>query len=224
MDDSAREYDKKELKLKKTLQSFQSRRLNSTYHDLRENPEYTNIAHFFFHKLYGPEDYEFRNTSMQTLHKAMDGRAPGGMIQAVSMVIELHDLSDDLDNRMVALMIENGIGADINLAQYQSIYRKLDNYDERIGQIELSLKVTRVFYDLSRKWVVRFSLRTVRSVAHFLGIGEIMDFVYEGYTAFRVIHHIDYFIETIEKRETAWHNKLWSGHQSCLAPDSEDTI
>jgi len=85
--DDPKDYDEKALQLKKALQAFQSRRLNSTYHDLRQNPEYKNIAHFFFHKLYGPEDYEFRNTSMQTLHKAMDGRAPGGMINAVSMVI-----------------------------------------------------------------------------------------------------------------------------------------
>jgi len=207
--DDPKDFNEKTLKLKKDLQTFQSRRLNTTYHDLIENPEYKNIAHFFFQKLYGPEDYEFRNTSMQTLHKAMDGRAPGGMIHAVSLVIELHDLSDDLDNCMVDLMIENGVGADINMEQYQSIYRQLDNYDERIGQIELSLKVTRVFYDLSRKWVVRFSLGTVRRVAHLLGIGKIMDFVYEGYTAFRVIHNIDYFIETIEKREKDWHNKMW---------------
>jgi len=97
----------------------------------------------------------------------------------------------------------------MNMPQYQSIYRQLDNYNERIGQIELSLKVTRVFYDLSRKWVVRFSLRTVRGVAHLLGIGKIMDFVYEGYTAFRAIHDIGYFVETVEKREKDWHAKIW---------------
>ena len=207
MDDS-KDFDEKALKLKKALQTFQSRRLNTTYRDLRQQPEYKNIAYFFFQKLYGPEDYEFRNTSMQTLHKAMDGRAPGGMIDAVSMVIELHDLSDALDNRMVDAMIANGVSTDINMTQYQSIYRQLDNHDERIWQIELSLKVTRVFYDLSRKWVVRLSLGTIRRVAHLLGIGKIMDFVYEGYTAFRVIHNIDYFVETIEKREKAWHSEI----------------
>ncbi len=207
--DDPKDFNEKALKLKKALQTFQSRRLNTTYRDLIESHEYKNIACFFFQKLYGPEDYEFRNTSMQTLHKAMDGRAPGGMINAVSLVIELHDLSDNLDNRMVDLMIENGVDTDINMEQYQSIYRQLDNYEERIGQIELSLKVTRVFYDLSRKWVVRFSLGTIRRMAHLLGIGKIMDFVYEGYTAFRAIHNIDYFIETIEKREKDCHNVMW---------------
>ncbi len=212
--DDQKDYDEKALQIKRTLQTFQSHRLNATYHDLRQNSEYKNIALFFFNKLYGHEDYEFRNTSMQTLHKAMDGHAPKGMINAVSMVIELHDLSDDLDNRMADLMIENGVGNDMNIKQYQLIYRKLDNYNERIGQIELSLKVTRVFYDLSRKWVVRLSLRTVRSVAHLLGIGKIMDFVYEGYTAFRDINDIDYFIETIEKREKAWHDQMWQDRQN----------
>lgn len=201
--------DEKTVALKKALQAFQSQRLIITHQDLIENNEYKDIADFFFQKLYGPDDYEFRNTSMRTLHKAMDGRAPRQMFEAVSLVIELHDMCDDLDDRMVALMLENNIGEDITLQQYQQIYCQMDNYDERVQQIELSIKATRIFYDLSRKWMVRLSLKTVRRVAHFLGIGQIMDFVYEGYSAFRVIRNVDYFVETIETREKAWNDKMW---------------
>lgn len=210
--------DEKILSLKKALQAFQSQRLCSTYQDLIENREYNDIADFFFQKLYGPDDHEFRNTSMRTLHKAMDGRAPRQMFEAVSLVIELHDMSDGLDDRMVALMLENNIGEDIDLRQYQKIYRQMDNYDERVEQIELGIKATRIFFDLSRKWMVRLSLKTVRRVAHFLGIGQIMDFVYEGYSAFRTIRNIDYFAETIETREKAWNAKLFE--ENPQLPDS----
>ena len=35
-------------RLKRTLQAFQSARLNDTYADLKNDPEYAKIGHFFF--------------------------------------------------------------------------------------------------------------------------------------------------------------------------------
>ena len=49
-------------RLKRTLQAFQSARLNDTYADLKNDPEYAKIGHFFFEKLYAPEDFSFRDT------------------------------------------------------------------------------------------------------------------------------------------------------------------
>ena len=37
-------------RLKRALQTFQSARLNNTYADLKSDPEYDKIGHFFFHK------------------------------------------------------------------------------------------------------------------------------------------------------------------------------
>jgi hypothetical protein len=133
------------------------------------------------------------------------------MISAVSMVIELHELSDALDNLMVEKMIENRVGTDMDMEQYQDIYRQLENYDQRIYQIQLSTKVTHAFHRLSKMWVVGISLNTVRTAAHLLGMGKIMDFVHEGYVAFRTINNIQYFVETIEERERAWHDEIWFG-------------
>ena len=38
--------------LKRSLQAFQSARLNNTYADLKKDPEYVKIGHFFFEMLY----------------------------------------------------------------------------------------------------------------------------------------------------------------------------
>jgi hypothetical protein len=133
------------------------------------------------------------------------------MVSAVSQVIELHELSDRLDDRMVDDMLAAGIGPDFNMDQYQMIYRGLDNYDERIYQINLSTEVTRAFHRLSRKWIVALSLKTVRTTAHMIGMGKIIDFIYEGYEGFRVIKAIDFFVDTVQERELAWHEKIWQG-------------
>ncbi len=198
------------LMLKRALQAFQSIRLNQTYKDLKENPEYTKIGIFFFEKLYAPEDFSFRDESIRKLHRFLSGKIYSGIISAVTKVIELHEITDELDNRMVEQMVALKVGPDITMDQYQEIYRRLDNYDQRIYQIKLSTDVSRTFHHLSKKWLVAISLNTVRSAAHLIGMGRILDFIYEAYEGFRAIKNIDYFVETVEQREIAWHNTIWA--------------
>ncbi len=206
-----RETDHEEfVRLKLALQTLQSARLGQTYKDLMNDPQYEKIGHFFFEKLYAPEDFSFRDTSIKKLHKLLRGKVYSGIISAVSKVIELHELSDLLDNRMVEQMRAMGVGEDMDMEQYQSVYRSLDNYDQRLYQIGLGAEVTQVFFKLSKKWIVAVSLNTVRTAAHLIGMGKIIDFIYEGYEGFRAIKNIDYFIETVDTREHAWHEELWS--------------
>ena len=131
------------------------------------------------------------------------------MVSAVGMVIELHELSDRLDDIMVYKKLENNIDSGFDLKAYQKIYRMLDNYDERIYQINLVVRVTEAFYKLSKMWIVSVSLKTVWTAAHFLGIGKIIEFVYEGYMGFKQINDINFFLQTIKERELAWHEKMW---------------
>jgi len=199
------------VNLKRALQSFQATRLNATYTDLKSDPQYEKIGVFFFEKLYAPEDFSFRDASIKKLQRVLKGKVYRGMVSAVSQVIELHELSDRLDDRMVDDMLAAGIGPEIDMDQYQMIYRGLDNYDERVYQINLSTEVTRAFHRLSRKWIVALSLKTVRATAHMIGMGKIIDFIYEGYEGFRDIKSIDYFVDTVQERELAWHNEIWNG-------------
>ncbi|MDJ0783041.1 MAG: hypothetical protein QNJ22_13785 [Desulfosarcinaceae bacterium] len=197
------------IALKRALQAFQAARINTTYADIKNTAEYAQIGRFFFEKLYAPEDFTFRDTSIKKLHKILKGKIYTGIISAVQKVIELHELTDSQDDRMVEQMMAMGVGVDMNMDQYQKVYRSLDNYDQRIAQIELGAEVTRTFHRLSKKWVVAVSLNTVRTAAHLIGMGKILDFIHEGYTGFRVIENIDYFVETIDRRERAWHDEIW---------------
>jgi len=198
------------LKMKRALQDFQSNRINGTYRDIETDPEFSKIGNFFFKKLYAPEDFSFRDTSMKKLHRVLDGKIYKNMLTAVTKVIELHDISDEQDNRMVERMMEEDIDESMTMAQYQKIYRSLENYDQRIYQINLSAEVTRIFHGLSKKWIVAVSLKTVKTTAVLFGIREIIDFIYDGYVAFKTIDNIDFFVETMTQRELAWHNEIWS--------------
>ncbi len=199
------------VRTKRALQTFQSKRLNRTYEDIKKDPQYNLIGDFFFNKLYAPEDFSFRDTSMKKLHKVLDGKVYQGMLTAVTKVIELHELSDDLDNLMVEKMITQGLSDKLTMDRYQAVYRSLDNYDQRIYQIKLSAEVTRIFHGLSKRWIVAVSLKTVKAAAVFFGIKEIIDFIYDGFVSFKTIDNIDFFVNTMQEREIAWHEEIWSG-------------
>jgi hypothetical protein len=70
-------------------------------------------------------------------------------------------------------MITRELGANFTMDQYKEIYRSLDNFDQRIYQINLSAEVTRIFRELSKMWIVAVSLKTVKAAAALLGIKEI---------------------------------------------------
>ena len=199
------------LSLKRALQAFQSARLNETYADLKADPQYAKIGRFFFEKLYAPEDFSVRDASMKRLQSVLEGRVYSGMVAAMHKVVELHELTERLDDRMVEQMIALDGGDDLDKDRYCKVYRSLDNDAERRHQIALSLKVTRTFHRLSHKWIVAISLKTVRTTAHLLGMGGILDFIFEGYDGFRAIKKIDYFVETVEAREIAWHESIMHG-------------
>jgi hypothetical protein len=196
---------------KRALQAFQRRRIDETYADLKDDPEYRQLGRFFFEDLYGPEDYSFRDTSIRKLHETLRGKIHRGIIAAVDRVFELQELSEDLDDRMTAEMIETGTCPDLTMETYRGIYRSLENQNQRLYQIDLTLDVTRDFYRLSQKWVVGISLKTARSAAHLMGLGRIMDFVHRGYTAFQTISNIKPFIETVRQREKAFNDQMFGG-------------
>jgi len=197
------------ISLKRMLQRFQNERLNQTYADLKLDPQYAAIGDFFFNRLYAPEDFTFRDVSIKRLQHVLEGRIYRPMTAAMLKVVELHELSENLDDRMVEKMIETGIGPELTLDQYRTVYRQLGNYDQRVYQINLTIDATRVFHNLSQKWIVGASLKTVTVAAHLLKVGKILDFINDGYLAFRKIKSIDYFVDTIARRELAWHDKLW---------------
>ena len=202
--------DENFIELKRGLQAFQQQRLRSTYADMLKNPEYRKMANFFFERLYSPEDFSFRDAAIKKLNKILKGAVYKGMASAIGMVIVLHEFSDALDERMVEKMIENGCGPDLTMDQYQEIYRQLDNYDERVHQIKLIVTVTLEFHRLSKKWIVGVSLKTVHTAAHLLRMSEIIDFIQEGYDAFRAIKDMKLIAKTMEERELAWHDEIWN--------------
>ncbi len=194
---------------KKILQAFQANRIRSTYADLTENPEYANLVMFFFEQIYGPQDFGFRNDSIKSLHAKLSGILKGDIIDAVGQVIVLNDLSDVLDQQMAIEMQAQRFDSELTMPAYEKFYRSLDNYDQRVRQIDLMIDTTRRIHNISQIWMIGLTLKVVQQAAHLAGTGKIMDFLAEGYEAFKNVKNIEYFIETVETREKELNERLF---------------
>jgi hypothetical protein len=195
--------------LKQTLQTFQAQRIRSTYADLAQIPEYQKLVEFFFSQIYGSQDFGFRNESIKSLHKRLSSFLRGEIIEAVGKVIELNDLSDMLDQRMAEKMLAQQPDRKLTETSYQMIYRSLDNYEERVYQIDLLLEATRGIHHTSRLGLIGWTLKAVQQAAHLAGMGKIVDFLVQGYEAFHTVQHIDDFLATVEAREKVLNDELF---------------
>ena len=165
--------------LKRGLQAYQSERMSQTYTDLKEHSEYHRIGKFFFDEIYGPKDFTFRDTSIRKLHQAMEGRIDGNILSAVDMVFDLQELSEELDDRLVERMVARGFGPELTAIQYKTIYRDLDNFDQRMTQVEMANDAVLEFHRFSKKWLVGVSLKTARSAARIM---ELVDPLWISFT------------------------------------------
>jgi hypothetical protein len=197
---------------KRRLEDFQANRIRSTYADLADTDQYRKLALFFFEQIYGPRDFGFRNQSMRTLHRKLGGILKGDIIETVGKVIELHDLSDALDDQMVGVMMARGIESDLTPSIYRSVYRACDNYEQRVAQIDLMIDAVLAVHRLSKMRWIGFSLKTVSGAARLAGMAKIMAFLIQGYDAFRSVKEIHVFTRTVHTRETTLNNDLFGIH------------
>lgn len=194
---------------KQSIQHFQTARIRQTYADLVAMPQYNKLGNLFFEQIYGPQDFGFRDHSIKSLHHKLSGFLKGEIIDGVGKVIELQDLSDTLDEQMARLMLERGFAPELSMPEYAEIYRSLDNYEQRVYQIDLLVESVKAIHHISRMRFIGWSLKVVSKAAHLAGVGKIMDFLVQGYEAFHSAKDIDFFVQTVDQREKALNDRLF---------------
>jgi len=198
--------------LKQALQHFQTARIRKTYADVVAMPQYAKLGEFFFEQIYGPQDFGFRNHSIKSLHHKLSGFLKGEIIDGVGKVIELQDLSDALDEQMAQLMLEERIREDLTMEKYAEIYRSLDNYEQRVYQIDLMVDAVTAIHHISQMRFIGWSLKVVSKAAHLAGMGKIIDFLVQGYDAFHSAKDIGFFVQAINQREKALNDRLFDAN------------
>src|SRR5664279_4883712 len=163
------------------LKEFQQRRFSRTYADLLASARYGAVSRFFLDELYGPNDFTRRDTQFARMVPGMALFFPNQIVETVSTLAELHALSETFDTAMGAKLKDERIGATDYVRAWQGVGRAPD----REHQIALTLSVATSLDRLTRKPLLRSSLRLMRGPARATGVSELQHFLETGFDTFR---------------------------------------
>lgn len=199
------------------IKRYQQQRFAHTYADLLASPRYAAASRFFLDELYGPGDFTQRDAQFARVVPALARIFPREIVETVATLASLHALSESLDSGMGAHLAEPQVDA----ATYVSAWQATARADERERQIALTLAVAASLDRLTRKPLIRNSLRLMRGTARATGLGDLQQFLESGFDTFRAMDGVQEFISIVDVRErslcrTLFAAKLGTGGDPAL--------
>ena len=200
-----RQYDQNGLRPEcRLLAAWQAGRLRHTYSDLLEISRYRKAVEFFLTDLYGDKDFSARDEGVERVYPIMSRVMPGAALQTISIGIELHAISQELDLDMVAMLWgEMGVGDRLDAEAYAEAYRRCGNMDGRRRQISIVREVGSSLDSVVFKPFIYNAVKLGRGPAKMAGLLALHDFIERGFLAFRAMKGSDDFIDAVVTRETA---------------------
>lgn len=191
----------------RSLQRWQVQRLRRSYEDLYALPRYRDAIEFFAQDLYGPHVHEQRDAAVKRVLEPWQNVLPRRAMQAVTAALQLEALTQQLD---LAVLDALG-GCKIESSVYARAYQAVGRRSDRERQIALIVECGRALDALIVNPWVRRALRLATIPARIAGVAELHEFLVHGYEAFAKMNGASDLLRTIEFRETAVMNNLFTG-------------
>lgn len=199
-----RQYDEQGLRPEcRILAAWQAGRLRHTYRDLLEISRYRKAVEFFLTDLYGDKDFSARDEGVERVYPLMSRVMPGPALHTISIGIELHAISQELDLDMVAMLWGEMKIDTLDAEAYAEAYRRCGDIDARRRQISIVREVGESLDSVVFKPFIYNAVKMARGPARMAGLTELHDFIERGFVAFRAMKGSDEFVDTIVSRETA---------------------
>lgn len=201
------------------LKAYQQLRFSHTYADLLASERYAPAARFFLDELYGPSDFTRRDAQFARVVPALVRLFPREIVQTVATLSRLHALSESLDTEMAFGLVS----AELDAQAYAAAWCATGRASDRETQIALTLDVASALDRLTRKVLIRKSLRMMRGPARAAGLAELQVFLEAGFDTFRAMDGATEFIGIVDEREHTLARMLFgdlgSASGSGLLPD-----
>jgi hypothetical protein len=188
------------------IKQFQHARFMRDYSALLASPRYCAAATFFLEELYGPEDFAARDSEFERVVPLMAHVLPQEVRRTVAALIELHSLTEELDQRMAAALSS----ADIGEASYRGAWRLVGRRADRERQLALLLGCGRALDRHTRSKLLAATLRIMRGPAHAAGLGRLQAFLEAGMSAFAGMAGAQDFLRIIDENESRTINDLFA--------------
>jgi len=188
------------------IKRYQQLRFSHTYADLLRSQRYGAASRFFLEELYGPTDFTRRDAQFARVVPALVRLFPEEIVDTVATLSELHALSETLDTRMGQLLESEVVSAQAYVLAWQATAQPA----ARDEQIRFTLTVASQLDRLTRRVLLRNSLRLMRGPARAAGLADLQRFLESGFDTFRAMKGASEFLATIESRERAFASALFS--------------
>ncbi|MBC7955198.1 MAG: hypothetical protein H7Y33_04915, partial [Cytophagales bacterium] len=185
------------LKRVQAIKGFQQRRFSRTYADLLATPRYAGAARFFLDELYGPGDFSQRDAQFARVVPALVRLFPHIVVETVDTLAQLHALSERLDSAIGRHLVSDSVDAPSYIAAWQATGQAV----ERELQIALTLSVGQSLDELTRKPLLRHTLRMMRGPARAAGLSALQQFLERGFDTFLAMRGADEFLSIVSERE-----------------------
>lgn len=187
------------------LKRYQQARFRRTYADLLASPRYAAAAHFFLEELYGPGDFRARDAQFARIVSALVRLFPPDVVDTVRRLAELHALSERLDTQLARQLPS----PELDAAAYALAWRSCGDVAGRQAQIDLTVAVGTALDALTRKPLLRQSLRMMRGPAQLAGLSDLQRFLECGFDTFKAMLGATEFLSTVQSREQALASALF---------------
>jgi len=188
------------------IKQYQQLRFSLTYEDLLATERYGPAARFFLEELYGPRDFTARDSQFARVVPTIARIFPQEIVSTVASLAELHALSETLDTRMGLHLDSQRVDA----VAYCRAWQRCCIPAERDRQISLTVNLGWSLDRLTRKLIVRTSLRMMRPAAKAAGLEELQHLLESGFAAFAQMNGAQEFLAIVESRERALASRLFS--------------
>ena len=192
------------------LQEFQVRRLKRDFRDLRMSPEYGPFCDFFATEIYSARDFTERNDSFRRLARQFRGMLGDEIYQGLVRLLDLHSLTDRLDEQMAETLHDLGVPLEFTEAQYEQAYRLLDNYGERVEQIELIVESLRFTHRVSQMPLIGVAIASARIAVGIFSRDRIVELLDHAYKTLKGIKDVEYLADQVSTREMVRLDRIYA--------------
>jgi hypothetical protein len=194
---------------KSAVQEFQVKRLKRDFRDIRLSPDYGPLCEFFAAEIYSAKDFTERNAGFRRVTNQFRSILGDEIHTGLIRLLDLHALTDELDDRVAAELTRRGIPTGFTEVQYEAVYRDLDNFDDRRRQIELILESFRFTHQVSQMALIGMVLRSARLAAGIFTRDHAIELLDKAYRIMHRVRNIEPFVQEIGARELARLDRIY---------------
>ncbi len=178
------------------LKRYQSARLAVTHADLLAKPNTHDAAQFFLEELYGAHDLSQRDVDLERIIPTLQKMLSYESLHTITEAIVLDALSERLDTAMARVL-----GTEFTEGMYIAAYRTSTTRDERAQQLDLVQELGDSLCKLVKIPLLAVTLTIMKAPARIAGLGDLHEFLDQGFSTFKQMRDPAAFVATIVGRE-----------------------